>query len=231
MPPFTGFPEGKSRPVPVPQEFFTSLLPEITELDDLKIILFSFWLFEKQEGAFRFVSADDFKANQDLMNSLDLKTEIAFQKLTASLQRLTAQGIFLEGKPKSGNSIFFLNSASGKAAIKGLQKGTWEPSDSSHPTLSAAVARPNIFRLYEENIGALTPLIAEDLKLAEQEYPQLWLEEAFHLAVQRNARSWRYIETILKRWKEQGRNDADQGRDPENRRKYITGQYGDIIKH
>ena len=57
--------------------------------------------------------------------------------------------------------------------------------------------KPNIYRLYEENIGPLTPLIAEDLRAARSEYPEPWIEEAFHLAVQRNARSWRYIDTIL----------------------------------
>jgi len=35
--------------------------------------------------------------------------------------------------------------------------------------------RPNIFKLYEENIGPLTPLIADALKDAEKTYPPEWV--------------------------------------------------------
>ena len=38
--------------------------------------------------------------------------------------------------------------------------------------------RPNIFKLYEENIGPLTPLIADALKDAEETYPPEWVAEA-----------------------------------------------------
>ena len=41
------------------------------------------------------------------------------------------------------------------------------------------VDRPNIFALYEQNIGLLTPLIAEDLKDAINHYPEEWIEAAF----------------------------------------------------
>ncbi len=65
----------------------------------------------------------------------------------------------------------------------------------------------NIFQLYESNIGILVPMIVETLKDAEQEYPMMWIEKAIKIAVERNARNWRYIETILKRWKADGFKD------------------------
>jgi len=37
-------------------------------------------------------------------------------------------------------------------------------------------------------------------------YSEEWITEAIDIAVVNNARSWRYIETILKSWKENGRN-------------------------
>ena len=57
--------------------------------------------------------------------------------------------------------------------------------------------KPNIFALYEENVGIIGPMMAEALKEAETTYPAAWIEEAFREAVARNKRSWRYIETIL----------------------------------
>ncbi len=65
--------------------------------------------------------------------------------------------------------------------------------------------RPNIYKLYEENIGPLTPLIADALKDAEAEYPPEWIEEALGEAVKRNKRNWKYVEAILRGWKEEGR--------------------------
>jgi DnaD/phage-associated family protein len=67
------------------------------------------------------------------------------------------------------------------------------------------VDRPNIFALYEQNIGLLTPLIAEDLKDAVNHYPEEWIEAAFREALQHNKRKWSYISAILRRWETEGR--------------------------
>ena len=40
---------------------------------------------------------------------------------------------------------------------------------------SEAASKPNIFSLYEANIGIITPLIAEELKDAELQYPEAWI--------------------------------------------------------
>ena len=64
--------------------------------------------------------------------------------------------------------------------------------------------RPNIFQLYEENVGMLTPLVADELRAAEEEYPAGWVEAAIREAAAGNVRSWRYIEAILERWKREG---------------------------
>lgn len=61
-----------------------------------------------------------------------------------------------------------------------------------------------IFQIYEREIGMLTPMIACELAEAEKEYPPNWLEPAFQEAVRANARNWRYVQAILKRWKVDG---------------------------
>ncbi len=91
--------------------------------------------------------------------------------------------------------------------------------------------RPNIFRLYEENIGPLTPLIADTLREAEQTYPTDWIEEAIRKAVLNNARHWRYVEAILRNWKEKGRDDTDRRDSEKDRRRYIEGEFADFIEH
>lgn len=62
----------------------------------------------------------------------------------------------------------------------------------------------NIYSIYEQNIGLITPMVAEELKLIAQEYSEEWFSEATKEAVQANARNLKYIEAILVRWKRDG---------------------------
>ena len=61
-----------------------------------------------------------------------------------------------------------------------------------------------ISSLYEDNIGRLTPTIAERLKDIAGEYPRGWFEEALKDAVSLEHRNLKYIEAILERWKVEG---------------------------
>jgi len=70
--------------------------------------------------------------------------------------------------------------------------------------------RPNIYKLYEANIGPLTPMMAEMLREDAEQYPYDWIEDAVAEAVERNKRSWRYVRAILSAWKERGRDTTKQ---------------------
>lgn len=63
-------------------------------------------------------------------------------------------------------------------------------------------ARANIFALYEEHIGPYGHTIAEQLRAAEEEYPADWIADAIAIAAERNARSWSYIQAVLRNWKQ-----------------------------
>ena len=66
--------------------------------------------------------------------------------------------------------------------------------------------------LYEQNIGMLTPMIADELRDAERHYPAEWIADAFREAVELNKRSWRYVVRILERWRVEGRKDSGRER-------------------
>ena len=68
--------------------------------------------------------------------------------------------------------------------------------------------KPNIFTLYEQNIGPLTPMVAEILKADAETYPESWLREAMQEAVSRNIRNWKYVQAILRSWQEKGRDST-----------------------
>jgi DnaD/phage-associated family protein len=71
--------------------------------------------------------------------------------------------------------------------------------------VAAAAERPNVFTVYEHEIGALTPLVRDELLDIEKTYPEGWFEDAVKEAVTSNARNLKYIEAILRRWKVEGR--------------------------
>ena len=70
---------------------------------------------------------------------------------------------------------------------------------------------PNVFTVYESEIGFITSHIAEMLKADIDDYSEAWVIDAVKLASENNARTMAYIEAILKRWKVEGK---DNGRKP-----------------
>jgi DnaD/phage-associated family protein len=66
----------------------------------------------------------------------------------------------------------------------------------------------DLFSVYENNIGPITTMTADNLVDAEKTYPVQWIVEAIKLAVENNKRNWRYCETILKRWQTDGKDEG-----------------------
>ncbi|MCE1254235.1 MAG: DnaD domain protein [Anaerolineae bacterium] len=224
MPAFSGFPGGKVPLIPVPAPFFSQLLPDIDSLEELKVILYTFWFLDHQEGEYRYITRRDFTEDELLSNSLD---EAA---LAQGLQLALEHGLLLEARqPGSDQVYYFLNSPRGRAAAQLTRDGKWKPG--GHQAAQLVYERPNIFRLYEEHIGPLTPLMSDSLKEAETLYPADWIIDAFRLAVHKNARNWRYIEAILRSWQEKGRHETDQRGNQEDYRQYGEGEFADFIEH
>ena len=96
----------------------------------------------------------------------------------------------------------------------------------------ASEEQPDIFSLYEQNIGMLTPMIAEELREAERLYPETWIKDAIKEAVSLNKRNWRYIAKILENWSAGGRSNGTYRRDSTKKTgsdKYIKGKYGHMV--
>ncbi|MFC1993514.1 DnaD domain-containing protein, partial [Chloroflexota bacterium] len=92
---------------------------------------------------------------------------------------------------------------------------------------------PDIFSLYEQNIGMLTPMIADELREADKLYPADWIQDAIKESVALNKRNWRYITAILERWTSEGRSDGTHRRDSSKKTdpdKYIKGKYGHMVR-
>ena len=203
----------------LPDTFIHHLLNQIDDMAELKVTLYFLWRLEHMDGPFRALCESDFEAQE---------LGLATNEIHSGLEKAAQRGSLLRSQHET-DVFYFLNSPRGRAAAQAFAHGQWRESAA---ITSAPVERPNIFRLYEENIGPLTPLIADALKDAEETYSTEWIADAIELAVKNNKRNWKYSEAILKRWKEEGRGEKQDRRDSEkDRDKYTKGEYADYIEH
>jgi len=225
---FAGFPAGKLRFTSIPDLFFSQLLPEIEDLAELKVILHLFWLLHDRPGGAPCASWQELASDGVFLEGLGGE-----EALRRGLDKAVERGVLVRVAGQE-REWYFLNDQRGRRAVERVREGRvkLEGVPLSY-ACGPSPERPNIFTLYEQNIGLLQPIIAEELAQAEKEYPPEWIEEAFRLAAERNVRRWRYIRGILERWAAQGRGDGKLTGDTEEerRRRLLGGKYADYIKH
>ena len=229
---FDGFPEGKLHFTRVPSLFFKELLPAIDSPDELKVTLYALWQVTRLEGEVRYLQREDFTTDPEFLAGMGTVRDEQTATVEEGLKKAVKRGTLLAAEvPGSGEAIYFFNSPKGRKAVQALEEGSWRPSDGDAPSPGLSIERPNIFQLYEENIGPLTPLIADTLKEAEESYPARWIREAMEIAVANNVRKWNYIDAILTSWQQEGRDERkDRGYSKKNRRAYLEDEFAEFIE-
>jgi len=227
---FPGFPDGKLKLTRLPSLFFSELVPTIDHLGELKLTLYVLWAVGNAHGSLPAFSQEDLLQDDLLMEGLRTQGMTPFECLQDALERCVARGTLLQLNVQAEDDdrrYYLLNSARGRAALEHFPSGDWLPEE--HSALPLRVERPNLYTLYEQNIGALTPMVAERLRDAQNNFPPAWIEEAMQIAVANNVRRWRYIEAILDRWQTEGRNEReDRGDSEAARRRYVSGEFADF---
>ena len=230
MPKFEGFKGNSKLNIQIPEEFFTSFLKEMDVADELKSVLFVFWYLQAREENTGYATRKELLADPVVTGAFGTDIKDREEKFTAAIEKAVKRGVLLTAHQDNEDYIF-INSPRGKALLTGLNSGDWRAKETGLPAISLADERPNIFTLYEQNIGMLTPIIADTLVDAEKTYPAGWIEEAMKIAVERNARNWRFIEAILRSWKEKGRDEKDQRPAAESRKRDSEGEFGEFVRH
>lgn len=218
----------------LPAQFFSDLLPQIDNLAELKVTLFCFWAIWQREGSFRYLSDAELARSAELRTGLQTcdphraVDAILNEALAAAVRRgtLLAVPLTLASGPLT---LYLFNSERGRRMAEQLRLGNWRESDLQ--TLEILPERPNIYALYEQNIGVINGHIADELKDAEHEYPAAWIADAIKEATENNAKSWRYVRTVLENWKQKGRlNHEKPGRIDSPPDDYKLSSYDDFIK-
>lgn len=208
---FKGFPAGELRFTSVPDLFFARLLPHIDNLVELKVTLHFFWVHYRQTR--HVIAKNELLTDETLVHSLSLFGDDVEQTVTEGLNRAVARGTLLhvQIEEDSGpHDLYFLNSERGRQAYAKIQAGELGVVATSGLEVAPPQKRPNIFELYEDNIGLISPILADELKDAEATYPPEWIEDAFKIAVENNVRKWSYIRAVLERMATEGRDDKKE---------------------
>ncbi len=235
---FSGFP-AKMQFTPIPNLFFSSLLPRMSDIAELKTTLHIFWSLYGKRGYPRFTTYRELLGNTSLMSSLreEIKPpdEVLRNALEMAVKRGTILHIVLE-RDDAPEDIYFLNTESDRRMVAKIQSGElalagMKAGGQAYPDVETE-PQPDIFTLYEQNIGMLTPMIAEELREAEKLYPEDWIRDAIREAVNHSKRKWSYISAILERWSAEGKSDGTYRRDSKKADldKYIKQKYGHMVR-
>jgi DNA replication protein len=232
---FEGFPPSYQGTV-IPNLFFSEVLPRIEDPAELKVSLFLFRECYAKKGRPQYVRFSELAALESLKQALGTAAEPYPATLRAALALAVARGTFISLGLTGGDgadAVYLLNTAANRAELQRIADGeTVIPG--AEPVIDEPMAAPapDIFRLYEDNIGGLTPIIAEQLTVAEAEYPADWISDAIREAADLNKRNWRYIQRILENWQSEGKSHGKPGGrvqegDPD---RFTKGKYGHIVR-
>jgi DnaD/phage-associated family protein len=230
---FKGFPVGELKFTAVPDLFFARLLPQIDSLVELKVTLHFLWVHYRQTR--QVIAKAELLTDETLVDSLALIDEDIEQALSLGLDRAVERGtlLYVQVENEDGvHDLYFLNSERGRQAQTRVEAGEVGVVAVSGLEIASPAKRPNIFELYEDNIGLISPILADELKDAQATYPTEWIEDAFKIAVENNVRKWSYIRAILDRMASAGRDDGSgQSQEKPGRAWYTDEEFKKLIQH
>lgn len=215
---FSGFLVQTDPAVGIPRAFFVDVLPQLTELSEVQATLAVFRLASEAGGIESPVSELTLRADRPLRTALRVagSPREPDERIVTGLDLATGRGTLLRFVAERGSERdvwYYVNIPVNQALVAAMARGAVAPPRAlwreGHPP-AVIPERPNVFRLYEQNVGPLTPLIADHLVRALETWPVDWIEDAVAESVAYNKRSWRYIQRILEGWQAQGREPRER---------------------
>lgn len=208
---------------PVPNPLLAGLLEEIDDIRELKVTLRVIWALHRKKSPLPYVTAQELCEDRSVAAMLNASGEELKQAVATALELAVRRGTLLEvAGADEAEKRYLLNTEPVRSAL--VRKGIefTQPADAG-PAVSAETQqgepRPElhtgVFRVYEQNIGVMSPLIAESITAALQEHPESDVIDAIRVAVEANARSWKYVQAVLRRWAVEGRDARETDGKPE----------------
>ena len=209
---FEGFRAG-ARASTLPAQFFTEVLPEIEDADELRVTLYALYAITRPGRTMLAMRASEIAAEEPLARLFAQRGGAA--AVRRALEAAAVRGVLLALPLADGDLLCFVHNDGGTRLRDRVAAGALDVPGGTKVLLAEPAPRASRpAAVYEQEIGLLTPAVASAIAEAEQTYPAEWIVDALREASARNARSWRYAAAILERWKTEGRSDEGTGRDP-----------------
>jgi len=195
------------------------------------------WAVQQREGDYRYLTRTDFANAEALQAGLTAARPDAdpAETLDDALTRAVTRGALLceqiHDVDGSRQTLYFMNTERGREAAAAIAEGRYTVAEN----VEILPPRPNIYRLYEQEIGPITPMIADGLKDLEREYPATWLPEAVRIAAERQAKHLKFIRSVLERWRKEGKTTDEittghgSQQDVRDGRERFGGRYADWL--
>ena len=209
---FVGFPAGDLEEVLIPARLLTDLLRRIDGLAETRLTLYCYQQIGCRSEEYAWVRAGELRSDPvllDLMSGLSrLHTpqEVLEDALEKALVRNSLLGLELSGaNSETSDKALFLNTEAGRRLRASMQAtGSAVRGDGVVPAV-ARLSEAEPFRIYHQNFGLLTPVLADQLQNLIEDFPLSWVCEAMEIAVGRNIKALSYVKAILNRWEREAR--------------------------
>jgi DNA replication protein len=227
----------------IPVWFLVDVAPKIREIEELQVMLATFRLAGDPDFT-RPVHLEDLLLDEPLNTALKLEgaARPPIDRIRRGCELAVARDVLLRfevtNEARPNDAWILIATTDNRRRLHRYRTGKLDPpvrTDSDSQPGSVQPSRPAIFTRYEQNIGLVTPIIADRLTEALELYPERWIEDAIEAAVSYNRRNWRYIQRILETWATEGRSDetdrrhqpTSPGFDPE---RHLRGEFASVFR-
>lgn len=213
---FVGFPAGGLEEVLIPARLLTDLLSRIDSLAETRLTLYCYQQIGRLSGQSAWLRARDLRSDPVLLNLMSGLSELHSPRkvlddaLEKALVRNALLGLELPGADgEPDDKALFPNTEAGRRLRAEMDAaGTAVRGNGSVPPI-ARLAESEPFRLYHQNFGLLTPVLADQLRSLIEEFPLSWVCEAMEIAIARNKKALAYVKAILNRWEREARESGE----------------------
>ena len=213
---FVGFPAGDLEEVLIPARLLTDLLSRIDSLAETRLTLYCYQQFGRRPKEDAWVRARDLRSDPvllDLMSGLSqlhITQEVLDDALEKALVRNSLLSLALPGGDDEPDDMaLFLNTETGRQLRASMDATRFAGRDAGGVPPVAQLSESEPFRIYHQNFGLLTPVLADQLQSLIEDFPLPWVCEAMEIAVGRNIKALAYVKAILNRWEREARESGN----------------------
>ena len=207
------------RSTPIPNPLLAGLLVEITDPDELRLTLRVVWALHQQRAFPPSVTAAELSSDRTVAAMLGTAGEDLETRVNALLEHAAERGTLLKVAERGGPGRFYLNTEPVRRALsrQGVVPTAGDYAAGTDADLETwqdleAAAEPSLaVKAYEENIGHITPLVAEKISDAIDDYTELAVVKAIRTAAANDARNWNYVAKILRNPLREQAEDGEPG--------------------